>query len=89
MSFHEQLTPQARQELKDVGRAKGLELARVARRTGRNLSCATWLHKAPSLPKDQFEARGGEGADGAGDGNAGDYLLQAVKDPDSGGRASD
>src|SRR6478752_7227712 len=33
------------------------------------------------------QAGGGEGTDGAGIGTVGDYLLQAVQDPDSGGRA--
>ena len=55
MSIHEHLPPQARRELKEVGWAKGLELAKVARRDGQEFDCATWLHKARSLPKDQFK----------------------------------
>jgi hypothetical protein len=55
MSIHEHLPPQARRELKEVGWAKGLELAKVARRDGQKFDCATWLHKARSLPKDQFK----------------------------------
>jgi len=54
MSIHENLPPQARKELKKVGWAKGLELAKVARRDGQHFDCATWLHKAHALPKDQF-----------------------------------
>src|SRR6476620_4833241 len=54
MSIHEHLPPQARKELKDVGWTKGLELAKVARRDGQEFDCATWLHKARSLTKDQF-----------------------------------
>jgi hypothetical protein len=46
---------QARRELKEVGWTKGLELAKVARRDGQGFDCATWLHKARSLPKDQFK----------------------------------
>jgi hypothetical protein len=46
---------QARRELKEVGWTKGLELAKVARRDGQEFDCATWLHKARSLPKDQFK----------------------------------
>jgi hypothetical protein len=42
-------------ELKEVGWTKGLELAKVARRDGQKFDCATWLHKARSLPKDQFK----------------------------------
>jgi hypothetical protein len=41
--------------LKEVGWTKGLELAKVARRDGQEFDCATWLHKARSLPKDQFK----------------------------------
>jgi hypothetical protein len=55
MSIHEHLPPQARRELKEVGWTKGLELAKVARRDGREFDCATWLHKARSLPKDEFK----------------------------------
>ena len=54
MSIHEHLPPQARKELKNVGWTKGLELAKVARRDGQEFDCATWLHKARGLPKDQF-----------------------------------
>ncbi len=35
--------------------SKGLELAKLARRDGQEFDCATWLHKARSLPKDQFK----------------------------------
>ncbi len=55
MSIHEHLPPQARKELKEVGWTKGLELAKVARRDGQHFDCATWLHKARELPKDQFK----------------------------------
>src|SRR5436305_13980815 len=55
MSIHEHLPPQARKELKEVGWTKGLELAKLARRDGQEFDCATWLHKARSLPKDQFK----------------------------------
>jgi hypothetical protein len=37
------------------GLDEGLELAKVARRDGQEFDCATWLHKARSLPKDQFK----------------------------------
>src|SRR5580698_524152 len=55
MSIHEHLPPQARKELKDVGWTKGLELAKVARRDGQHFDCATWLHKAREMPKEQFK----------------------------------
>jgi len=38
-----------------VGWTKGLELAKVARRDGQDFDCATWLHKAREMPKDQFK----------------------------------
>jgi hypothetical protein len=54
MSIHEHLPPQARRQLKEIGWTKGLDLAKVARRDRQNFNCATWLHKAKTLPKDQF-----------------------------------
>src|SRR5947208_5959534 len=55
MSIHENLPPQARKELKEVGWTKGLELAKVARRDGQEFDCATWLHKAREMPKEEFK----------------------------------
>jgi hypothetical protein len=55
MSIHEHLPPQVRRELKQVGWTKGLELAKLARRrNGQGFDCATWLHKAREMPKEQF-----------------------------------
>src|SRR5437868_1795939 len=55
MSIHEHLPPQARKELKEVGWTKGLELAKLARRDGQDFDCATWLHKARALPREEFK----------------------------------
>jgi hypothetical protein len=55
MSIHEHLPPQARKELKEVGWAKGIELVKVARRDGQDFDCATWLHKARHMPKEDFK----------------------------------
>ena len=55
MSIHEHLSPQARRELKEVGWTKGLELAKIARRDGQHFDCATWLHKAREMPKEEFK----------------------------------
>jgi len=55
MSIHEHLPPQARKDLKQVGWTKGLELAKVARAEGQHFDCATWLHKAKEMPKEQFK----------------------------------
>src|SRR5256885_13570997 len=35
--------------------AKGLELAKVARRDGQQFDCASWLHKARRMPKEEFK----------------------------------
>src|SRR5438309_2675823 len=55
MSIHEHLPPQVRRELKQVGWTKGVELAKLARRDRQGFDCATWLHKARAMPKDQFK----------------------------------
>ena len=55
MSIHENLPPPVKKELKQVGWAKGLELAKVARRNGQHFDCATWLHKACQMPKEDFK----------------------------------
>jgi hypothetical protein len=54
MSIHEHLPPEARRGLKEVGWTKGLELAKIARRDREDFDCATWLHKAKALPKEEF-----------------------------------
>src|SRR5579864_8507090 len=55
MSIHEHLPPQARNQLKEVGWAKGIELAKLARRDRQHFDCATWLHKARDMPKEDFK----------------------------------
>ena len=55
MSIHEHLPPQARRDLKEVGWTKGLELAKLAKRDRQGFDCATWLHKAREMPKEQFK----------------------------------
>ena len=55
MSIHEHLPPQVRRELREVGWTKGLELAKLARRDRQEFDCATWLHKAREMPKEQFK----------------------------------
>src|SRR5436305_7923285 len=55
MSIHEHLPPQAQKDLKAVGWTKGLELAKVARAAGQEFDCATWVHKAREMPKEQFK----------------------------------
>ena len=55
MSIHEHLPPQIRRELKQVGWTKAAELTKVARSDGEDFDCAAWMHKARSLPRDQFK----------------------------------
>src|SRR2546427_9077324 len=55
MSIHEHLPPQVRRELKEVGLAKGLELAKLGRREGERLQNAMWLHKALVMPTEDFK----------------------------------
>src|ERR1019366_6372831 len=54
MSIHEHLPPQARRELKEIGWTKGRELAKLARRDGQHFDCAPWVHKARSMPREDF-----------------------------------
>jgi len=54
MSIHEHLPPQARKDLKEIGWTKGRELAKLARRDGQHFICAPWVHKARTMPKEDF-----------------------------------
>jgi len=56
MSIHEHLPKSIRRELKQVGWSKAVELVRVARRDQQRFESATWLHRARSLPKEEFKA---------------------------------
>ena len=56
MSIHEHLPRPLRKELKQVGWSKAVELVKVARHDPQGFESATWLHKARSLPKQQFKA---------------------------------
>jgi len=55
MAIHEQLPRIHKVDLQQVGWTKATELAKVARRDGQRFDCATWLHRARELPKDQFK----------------------------------
>ncbi len=55
MAIHEHLPREARRELKQVGWTKATELVKVARSDGQRFDCATWLHKARTLPKEDFK----------------------------------
>ena len=55
MSIHEQLPGIPKLHLKQVGWSKATELAKVARRDGQQFDCATWLHRAQEMPKEEFK----------------------------------
>ena len=55
MSIHEHLPAEVKKDLKQVGWTKGLELAKVARRHGKDFDSATWLHRAREMPKEAFK----------------------------------
>jgi hypothetical protein len=55
MAIHERLPRIRKTELEQVGWTKAIELAKVARRDGQSFDCATWMHKARELPKEQFK----------------------------------
>jgi hypothetical protein len=55
MAIHENLTKIPKRDLQQVGWSKATELVKVARRDGGEFNCATWLHKAKEMPKDEFK----------------------------------
>jgi hypothetical protein len=56
MSIHEHLPKPIRRQLKQVGWSKAVELVKLARKDPQRFESATWLHKARSLPKQEFKA---------------------------------
>jgi len=48
ISIHEQLPPEAKKELKQVGWTKGLELAKVARRHGKGFRLCNLVAESPA-----------------------------------------
>jgi len=55
MAIHEQLPRQIHKGLKQLGWTKAKELARVARAEGQRFDCAPWVHKASTMPKEEFK----------------------------------
>src|SRR5580658_4959848 len=55
MAIHEKLGKVPKPQLKAIGWSKEIEIVKVARREGENFDCATWLHKADALPKEEFK----------------------------------
>ena len=48
----------------------------LARRDRQHFDCATWLHRAREMPKEDFKAGGRKGTEGKGNGTMGGYLLK-------------
>lgn len=55
MSIHEHLPKKIHAELGQVGWAKAAEMVKLVRHDPEHFDCATWLHKAKELPKEQFK----------------------------------
>ncbi len=54
MSIHDHLPPEVRKDLRAIGWTKGRELEKLARAEGQRFDCATWVHKARSMPRETF-----------------------------------
>ena len=54
MAVHEHLTPVSKAQLEKVGWTKARELAKLARAEGRSFDCAPWVHKASTMPREEF-----------------------------------
>jgi hypothetical protein len=55
MAIHEHLTPIRKKELEQIGWTKARELAKVARRDRQEFDCAPWVHKATTMPREEFK----------------------------------
>ena len=55
MAIHEDLTPIRKRELEQIGWTKARELAKVARRDRQKFESAPWVHKASTMPREEFK----------------------------------
>jgi hypothetical protein len=55
MSIHDHLPQIPAPEIEELGWAKAMELAKVARSEGRHFDCATWLHTAKQSTKQELK----------------------------------
>jgi hypothetical protein len=55
MAIHENLTKIPKRQLRQVGWSKATELVKVVRRDRDDFDCATWVHKATVMPKEDFK----------------------------------
>ena len=54
MAIHENLTKIPKPKLRQIGWRKAAEMVKVARHDGEQFDCAPWVHKAETLPKEEF-----------------------------------
>jgi hypothetical protein len=55
MSIHEHLPPQARKGVEEGWLGEGDRVGEVGAEGRQDFDCATWLHKARELPKEDFQ----------------------------------
>ncbi len=55
MAIHEHLTPIRKRELEQIGWTKARELVKVARRDRQEFESAPWVHKASTMPREEFK----------------------------------
>ena len=55
MAIHEHLPRQMHRELELLGWTKARELVKVARRDGQRFESAPWVHKAGTMPREEFK----------------------------------
>jgi hypothetical protein len=55
MAIHEHLPPIRKRELEQIGWTKARELVKVARRDRQEFDSAPWVHKATTLPREEFK----------------------------------
>ena len=87
MAIHENLTQIPKPRLREMGWSKAAEMAKVARREGKAFDCATWLHKANELPKEEFKREVERHLTGKETEPWETDLFQAVQEPAAGDRA--
>jgi hypothetical protein len=55
MAIHEHLPPRMQKDIKALGWTKARELVEVARAEGHKFDCAPWVHKASTMPREEFK----------------------------------
>jgi hypothetical protein len=55
MAIHEYLIPMRKRELELIEWTKARELAKVAGRDRQGFACAPWVHKASTMPREEFK----------------------------------